>query len=122
MVRTYNTFWSSSNKDTSILLTLPDNIVGEVYSPWRQSRLEPFGAPGIIIPGHESKSILAGNLSKKDMTVKKNQIVAYLHLYHKDSISKFADFGLLSDLGLPDSKKSVHNVLRCKDLNRLTES
>ena len=108
--------------DTSISLTLPDNIVGEVYSPWRQSRLGPFAAPGIIIPGHGSISVLAGNLSNKDMTVKKNQIVAYLHLYHKDNISGFADFGLLSDLGLPDGGKSVHNVIRRKDLNSLTES
>ena len=56
------------------------------------------------------------------MTVKKNQIVAYLHLYHKDNISGFADFGLLSDLGLPDGGKSVHNVIRHKNLNGLTES
>ena len=56
------------------------------------------------------------------MTVKKNRIVAYLHLYHKDKISRFAGFGLLSDLGLSDSKKSVHNVIRSKDLNRLTVS
>ena len=96
--------------------------MGEVYSPWRQSRLEPFAAPGIIIPGHGSISVLAGNLSNNYLTVKKNQIVAYLHLYHKDNISGFADFGLLSDLGLPDGKKSVHNVIRRKDLNGLTES
>ena len=96
--------------------------MGEVYSPWRQSRLEPFAAPGIMIPGHRSISVLAGNLSNKDMTVKKNQIVAYLHLYHKDNISGFADFSLLSDLGLPDGVKSVHNVIRRKDLNGLTES
>ena len=96
--------------------------MGEVYSPWRQSRLEPFATPGIIIPGHGSISILAENLLNKDMTVKKNQIVAYLHLHHKDNITKFADFGLLSDLGLPDSKKSVHNIIGRKDLNRLTES
>ena len=30
--------------DSGLSLELPSNVVGEVYSPWRQSHIEPWAA------------------------------------------------------------------------------
>ena len=56
--------------DSGLSLELPSIIVGEVYSPWRQSHIKPWAAPGIIIPGHNNISVLLGNLTNQELKIK----------------------------------------------------
>ena len=98
--------------DSGLSLELPSNIVGEVYSPWRQSHIKPWAAPGIIIPGHNNISVLLGNLTNQEMKIRRHQVVPFVHLQEKEYISSFHEFGTLEEFGLPEAKTNILSVIK----------
>ena len=57
--------------------------------------------PGIILHNHGTLDILLANLTKKPITIKRKQKVAFLHLVHNSDIFNIEEMGQLSEFNLP---------------------
>jgi dUTPase len=99
---------------TAISVCIPSGMHGTIISPWKVSRIEPLVAPGLILPNHTEINVLLGNLGTIPISIKRDQIVAYLHLEANSNITEVEPIGSIADIGLPEH--SVNAVYSTEDL------
>ena len=87
---------------TGISIELPKVVYGVLSNPPDASKIEPFVATGLVTSGLSPLSILCANLSLSEISVKSNQVIAYLHLFESTDVGSIVNFGNLVDIGLPD--------------------
>ena len=106
--------------ETGLTLEIPEGLYGEIHQPWGRSRFEPSVAPGVIIPGHQAICVLLANLQGHDITIKRHQIIAFVHLVPTSEIQSFHEFGTLEEMGLPsDTEANIHNLVPLSELSGL---
>ncbi|KAJ9063983.1 hypothetical protein DSO57_1035156 [Entomophthora muscae] len=76
--------------NTGLLLALPAGTHGEIFGIPNASRIEPWVAPGILMPSEKELLILLANMSCEAMVVSKHQLLAYIQLEGHDNLQENA--------------------------------
>lgn len=80
---------------------MPKTLKGEILSPYQVSQVDPFAAPGIILPGHNNINILLANLTDSPITVTKGQKIAFIHFTEAARLHKVSEIGSLDKFNIP---------------------
>ena len=88
-------------------IELPKGVYGVLSNPPDASKIEPFVAKWLVTSGLSPLSILCANLSLSEISVKSNQVIAYLHLFESTDVGSIVNFWNLVDIGLPDDHPNI---------------
>ena len=71
--------------------------------------------------GLKPLSVLCGNLTKKPITIKPNQVITTIHLDHSNEVGDIQNLRNLSDLGLPDNNPNIFLAIEVDEIEGISK-
>ena len=100
--------------NANLIVNILPTFYEEILLPFNLSCMESHITPGLLIPGHQDILLLAANLYKHQIEIKKRQTIAYLHLFSLSNIAEIKKISDLSYFNIPTSSYILSVISRFK--------